>query len=114
MKDAPKRAYDTATLHSLTQGHGEGGEPEDSWEGLLSISHSYHQIEWSGRSSVSGRFRWHGGAMSDAMCVRAVSRVADARAARGCGCDLIARDAYFNRGAPYVAYILVGLLACGT
>ena len=31
---------------------------------------------------MSGRFRWHGGAMSDAMCVRAVSRVADARARR--------------------------------
>ena len=38
VKDALKRDYDTATLHSLTQGHGEGGEPEDSWEGLLDFT----------------------------------------------------------------------------
>ena len=38
VKDALKRDYDTATLHSLTQGHGDGGEPEDSWEGLLDFT----------------------------------------------------------------------------
>lgn len=38
VKDALKRDYDTATLHSLTQGHGDGGQPEESWEGLLDFT----------------------------------------------------------------------------
>jgi hypothetical protein len=33
-----KRDYDTATQHSLTQGHGDSGQPEDSWEGLLDFT----------------------------------------------------------------------------
>ena len=43
------------------------------------ISHSYHQIEWSGISSVSGRFRYHGGHVRCHVCARCVP-VADARA----------------------------------
>ena len=38
VKDALKRDYDTATLHSLTQGHGDGATAEESWEGLLDFT----------------------------------------------------------------------------
>ena len=36
-----KRDYDTATQHSLTQGHGDSGQPEDSWEGLLDFTRAF-------------------------------------------------------------------------
>ena len=53
VKDALKRDYDTATLHSLpTQGHAEGGVSPRTRGKACWSSHSYHQIEWSGISYV--------------------------------------------------------------
>ena len=38
VKAALKRDYDTATLHSLTLGHGGGDMPEESWASMLDFS----------------------------------------------------------------------------
>ena len=38
IKKGLKRDYDTATLHSLTQGHGSHNEPETSWDTLLDFT----------------------------------------------------------------------------
>ena len=62
-----------------------------------------HITRLSGAGDRLGRDAFGGtGAMSDAMCVRAVSRVADARAPLGAGVISSRwRRILRNRGAPY-------------